>query len=39
MIDEHEQAPDHVRNTDGSIKAASQGDPAALQKFTQHARA
>jgi len=39
MIYEHQQARDHVRKMDENIKAASQGDPAALQKFTQHARA
>jgi len=39
MIYEHGQARDHVRKMDESIEAASQGDPAAVQRFTQHARA
>jgi hemerythrin-like domain-containing protein len=39
MIYEHEQARDHVRNMDENIEAASQGDPVALQRFAQHARA
>ena len=39
MIYEHQQARDHVRKMDENIEAASQGNPAALQKFAQHARA
>jgi len=39
MIYEHQQARDHVRKMDESIEAASQGDPAEVQKFTQHAQA
>lgn len=39
MIYEHQQARDHVRKMDESIEAASQGDPAAVQEFTRHARA
>jgi hemerythrin-like domain-containing protein len=39
MIHEHQQARDHVRKMDENIEAAAQGDPGALQKFTQHARA
>ena len=39
MIYEHEQARDHVRNMDENIEGASHGDPTALQKFAEHARA
>lgn len=39
MLDEHEQAREHVRKMDESIEAASNGDPAAVRKFAQHARA
>jgi len=39
MLDEHEQARDHVRKMDENIEAAAKGDTAAVQKFTQHARA
>ena len=39
MIYEHEQARDRVRKMDENIEAASQGDVAALQKFTEHVRA
>jgi hemerythrin-like domain-containing protein len=39
MIYEHEQARHRIRKMDENIEAASQGDPAALRKFTHHARA
>lgn len=39
MICEHQQARDHVRKMDENVEAASQGDLAAVEKFTQHARA
>jgi len=39
MLDEHEQAREHVRKMDESTEAASQGDTAAVGKFAQHARA
>lgn len=39
MMDEHQQARNHVRMMDESIEAASEGDPSGLREFTRHAQA
>jgi hemerythrin-like domain-containing protein len=39
MIHEHEQARYHVGKMDEHIEAASEGDAAAVQEFSRHARA
>ena len=39
MLSEHEQGRAHLRAMDGAIEAASAGDPEALGRFVDHAKA